>query len=243
MRRLLLGTSLATVAVSLVCLILTPPHPGLPRNFQSPVVAGELVRNAAEIEQVYGTALQAGHCGSPDYAASKDCVIAARLRLITWIDFLLIPSYALTYFLLGRLISNRLGWLVMALAPIAALADVAENIGILHATAEAATDALALAIRTPSLVKWTALALMWLAFIAVFWARYRASGASLGWRLAEAATGLLYGLGGGLCLAGILGDERMIEAGVRAAGLAILLQIPVLWHDHGLRRGYALAGD
>lgn len=243
MQRLVIGASIATIVVSLICLLLTPPHPGLPRNFQSPVVAGELVRNAAEIEQVYGTALQAGDCSSPDDAASKDCVIAARLRLITWIDFLLIPSYALTYFLLGRLFPNPLGWLVMALAPIAALADVAENIGILHATSEAATDALALAIRTPSLVKWTALALMWLAFIALFWARSRAGGASLGWRIAEAATGLLYGLGGALCLAGIFGDERLIEAGVGASGLAILLQVPVLWHDHSLRRGYALAGD
>ena len=235
MRRVLIGASIATILTSLLCLALTPRHDGvLPRHFQSPIIAAELVRDGAEVEQVYGTATQAGRCAShPDAAAPPwDCAFAATLRWNTWADFLLIASYALTYFLLGRLFSSRLGWLVLILAPIAALADIGENIGILHAISEAATDALAIAVRRPSLVKWTALGLMWLAFVELFLARAWSSGASMVWRVAEVATGLLYGAGGVLCLIGLLGDESMIEAGVSAAGLAILLQIPVLWADH-----------
>ena len=44
MRRLLIGASIATILTSLICLALTPSHPGdLPRHFQSPIVAAELV--------------------------------------------------------------------------------------------------------------------------------------------------------------------------------------------------------
>ena len=243
MRRLLIGASIATILTSLICLALTPSHPGdLPRHFQSPIVAAELVRNAAEIEQVYGTAAQAGRCGArqDDAAPPWDCAFSATMRWNTGVDFLAIASYALTFFLLGRLLPNRLGWLVMILAPIAALGDIVENIGILRATSETATDALALAIRGPALVKWSALSLIWLSYVVLFWGRFRSSGASLSWRVAEFATGLLYGAAGALCLVGLLGNESLLEPGVLAVGMAILLQVSVLWRDRDMPRDYRL---
>ena len=252
MRTLLLVATGATILMSLLLQALKPPPQdgALPRHFHSPVLAAELVRNAREIEQVYGTAAQSGRCAmaQPEAAKLRDCDFVAMLRWNTWADFLYIPSYAAMFFLLGRLFSGRSGAVVMVLALIAALADITENIGMFRAMSEPATDALATAIRVPSLVKWTALGLIWLTLFGLFqWASSK--GTSFAWRLAERATGGFYFASGFACVTAVVTSdllrlterETWIETALILIAPAILLQLVVLWRDAGFLRRLGLA--
>jgi hypothetical protein len=251
MRTLLLAVTVATILMSQLLHALAPRQDGvLPRNFHSPVLAAELVRNAHEIEQVYGTAAQSGRCATaqPGATQPQGCAFIAMLRWNTWVDFLYIPSYAAMFFLLGRLFSGRFGAFVMALAVIAALADITENIGMFRAMSEPATDALAIAIRVPSLVKWTALGLIWLTLFGLF-QRASPKGTSLAWRIVESATGGFYFASGIACLAGVVisdllrltDRETSIETALILIAPAILLQLVVLWRDAGFLRRLGLA--
>src|SRR5215471_14883941 len=115
MHRILLITTIATVLSGLLCTVLKPNHEGpLPRGFRHPVIAAELVMNAAEIEQVYGTSAQHGACGTmpPGVAEPWDCAAIRMLRLNTWADFLFIACYGSMLFFLGR---SLRGWLGLAI--------------------------------------------------------------------------------------------------------------------------------
>jgi hypothetical protein len=236
MRRLLLAATLAMIATSLLCVFFTPIHEAaLPRGFHHPVIAAELVESAVEIKQVYGTSAQQGECTAQPRESDEpwDCGFIRTLRYNTWVDFLFIASYATTFFLLGRLLGGWLGAAVMVLAPLAALADVVENIGMLRAAVEPATDLLAWSIRTPSLVKWTALAVIWAALSHVFVGPGLSRGAAMIWRVVELMTGALYAASGLVCLYALLDGNAAIETGISLLAPAALLQLAILWRDAG----------
>jgi hypothetical protein len=236
MHRILLITTIATVLSGLLCTVLKPNHEGpLPRGFRHPVIAAELVMNAAEIEQVYGTSAQHGACGTlpPGVAEPWDCAAIRMLRLNTWADFLFIACYGSMLFFLGRSLRGWLGLAITVLAPLAALADVVENIGILRATVEPASDALAAMIRTPSLVKWTLLGLIWTAlwrrfFDLAAWRRGLSA-----WRFVEAAVGGFYAAGGLLCLWALMDDNALVEIGAALLAPAFIGQLIILLFDRG----------
>ena len=236
MRRILLISTIATVLSGLLCTALKPNHEGqLPRGFQHPVFAAELVMNAAEIVQVYGTNAQRGACiaTQPGAAEPWDCASMRVLRLNTWADFLFIACYGSMLFFLGRSLHGWVGLAIAMLAPLAALADVVENIGILRATAEPASDALAAMIRTPSLVKWALLGLIWTAlwrrfFVLAAWRRGFSA-----WRFVEAAVGGFYAAGGLLCLWALIDGNALVEIGAALLAPAFIGQLIILWFDHG----------
>jgi hypothetical protein len=186
MRRWILAVTIATLTIAVVTLALTPRHESaLPRGFQSPVFAAELVRNANELAQVYGTSAQVGRCDAEP--GNAECVFVSGLRLNTAADFLFIVAYTTNFLLLARLLPDDLGPVAIALAMIACIGDIIENLGMFRAMSEPASDALALAVRTPSLFKWTALALIWLALSVVFLAPVVTSASPLPWRAVQAS--------------------------------------------------------
>jgi hypothetical protein len=232
MRRILLVTTVATILTGSLCALLKPSHDGpLPRDFRHPVIAAELVTSAAEIVQVYGTSAQNGACeAEPADAQPPDCASIRMLRWNTWADFLFIACYATMFFFLGRSTSGWLGIAITILAPLAALADVVENIGILRATAEPATDFLAWTIRTPSLIKWAALGLIWTALFRRFVVRgvWRAA---VVWRVAALAVGTLYALSGLICLFALIDGNAVIETGTALLVPALLGQFLIFWRN------------
>ena len=234
MHRILIVTTIATVLTGLLCTVLKPNHEGpLPRGFRHPVIAAELVMNADEIVQVYGTSAQHGACGTapPDVAEPWDCASMRMLRLNTWADFLFIACYGSMLFFLGRSLGGWVGLAIAVLAPLAALADVVENIGILRATVEPASDALAAAIRTPSLVKWALLGLIWTALwrrFAVLDARRRGSRV---WRIIESVVGTCYAVGGLLCLYALIDGNALVEIGAALLAPAFIGQLIILLFD------------
>jgi hypothetical protein len=66
-RRVLLVVTLATILSALVSESFAPERGNLPRGFRRPVLAAELVRNADEIRQVYGTNPQSGLWNRPTF--------------------------------------------------------------------------------------------------------------------------------------------------------------------------------
>jgi hypothetical protein len=240
MRRWIMAATIATLAIGLACVALTPAHDGaLPRGFQSPVLAAELVRDATEIVQVYGTAAQAGRCAADHRNA--ECDFIRVLRLNTLADFLFIAGYTTTFVLLARLLPGGLAAAAVALAMIACVGDITEDLGIFRAMSDPATDALALAARTPSIIKWTALGLLWLALAGLFLVPAWTRASSLPWRVVEGLAGLGYLLGGVTCLYGLLAREALIEPATSAIFLAAFLQLAILWRDSGFLRNYGLA--
>jgi hypothetical protein len=240
MRQRILAATIATLVIGVVCLALTPRHDGaLPRGFQSPVFAAELVRNSSELVQVYGTAAQAGRCESE--VRNAECDFVRGLRWNTGADFFFIAGYTVAFVLLARLLPAALGAAAVALAMIACVGDITENLGMFRAMAEPATDALALAVRTPSLVKWTALALLWLAFAALFLAPALTRASSPLWRLIEGLAGLGYLLGAVLCFYAMLAQDALVEPATTAVFLAGILQVIILWRDTAFLRRYGLA--
>ena len=170
---------------------------------------------------------------TPDANEPWDCAAVRMLRLNTWADFLFIACYGSMLFFLGRSLRGWLGLAITVLAPLAALADVVENIGILRATVEPASDALAAMIRTPSLVKWTLLGLIWTAlwrrfFHLAAWRR----GLSV-WRFVEAGVGGFYAAGGLLCLWALIDDNALVEIGAALLAPAFIGQLIILLFDRG----------
>jgi hypothetical protein len=241
MRQGILAATMASLVIGLTCLALTPRHDGaLPRGFQSPVFAAELVRNASEVVQVYGTAAQAGRCEAGPRNA--ECDFVRGLRWNTAADFFFIAGYTVAFMLLARLLPGALGAAAVALAMIACVGDITENLGMFRAMADPATDAVALAVRTPSVVKWTALALLWLALAALFLAPAVTGAAPPLWRALEGLTGLGYLLGGLLCFYALLARDALVEPATSAVFLAGLLQLAIFWRDAAFLRRYGLAG-
>jgi len=239
MRRGILAATIATLVTGLLCLVLTPRHDGaLPRGFSSPVLAAELVRNSSEVVQVYGTAAQAGRCETE--GRNAECDFIRGLRWNTAADFFFIAGYTVTFVLLARLLPGALGTAAVALAMIACVADIAENLGMFRAMSDPATDALALAVRAPSVLKWTALALLWLALALLFLAPAATRTSPPLWRVLEGLAGLGYLLGGALCFYALLARDALVEPATTAIFLAGLLQVAILWRDTGFLRRYGL---
>jgi len=240
-RRLLLAATAATILTGLLCSAVLPSRPGpLPHGYM-PLLAAELVASGAEIEQVYGTAAQSGRCDGA--AESTDCRFIAMLRWNTWGDFLFIAAYVTSYVLFGRVLGRGLGNAIIALGALAGLADIAENIGMLRATAEPASDVLAWAIRGPSLVKWAATSLVLILVCRFFVGPGLSRAASWPWRLAELATGSLYAASGLICLVGLALGSPVIALGVELLVLPLLLQLFILWRDEALLRRHGLLAN
>ncbi len=117
----------------------------------------------------------------------------------------------------------------MVLAPIAALCDVIENFGILAASSRAATDSIASWIRTPSLIKWGLLGIVWL----ILFRLYLPRNLNQGWRVVELATGILYAAGGLIAIWGVLAANRRIEQAVAPIAVATVMQLFVFLFDSG----------
>jgi hypothetical protein len=145
-RRLAIWLTVATIATSLVTLVTAPKATWkLPQGFRSPVLAAELVKDAAAIRMLYDD-------------SSK---FRRDLETNTLCDFLFIASYGSMFFVLGRIAGGKLGRVISWCAVGAMAMDVAENIGILRTfPAPVAPDALALSTRVPSLTKWWLLAVI-----------------------------------------------------------------------------------
>lgn len=122
---------------------------GLPGGYQNPVLALELVKDGADIQQIVG---------------AESGKAATFIRRSTHKDFGFIFVYALFFVALGLLLSQMnigrakcVGWFAAASAIVAALLDVAEDRGMLRALDGEFTDSLADSIRYPSLGKWSLL--------------------------------------------------------------------------------------
>jgi len=119
---------------------------GLPDCYDNPVLALELVKSGAHIEQI---------------VKAESGAAAKFIRTSTHKDFGFIPVYALSFIALSLLLArsnpgwlSRVGLLAAVCAGLAAILDLAENRGMLRAIAGEATDSLANSIRYPSLAKW-----------------------------------------------------------------------------------------
>jgi hypothetical protein len=159
-------------------------------GIERPVLAAELVRDAADIVMVYR--------GSDAFRA--------ELKSNTICDFFFIAAYGAMFFVMGRWTGGRLGAAISMCAVVAALAEVAENVGILRTIYGAPiTDALARSTSGPSLVKWSLLGAICLLAAAALtragepilqrltWATYLFAGATIGWSLFVPLT-MQYGL-------------------------------------------------
>lgn len=122
---------------------------GLPDGYRNPVLALELVKSGADIEQI---------------VKAESGKAAKFIKRSTYKDFGFIFVYALSFIALSLLLSQMnvgrmrcLGWFAAAVAALAAILDLAEDRGMLRAIAGEASDSLADSIRHPSLAKWSLL--------------------------------------------------------------------------------------
>ena len=119
---------------------------GLPDGYRNPVLALELVRNGADIDQI---------------VKAESGAAAKFIKRSTYKDFGFILVYALSFIALSLLLAKLnmdykrfLGCFAAGCAALAAILDFTENRGMLRAIAGEATDSLADSIRYPSLAKW-----------------------------------------------------------------------------------------
>ncbi len=206
-RDLAFSFNVATVAMGLTMSLLRPKG--------GDVLAAELVRNAKDIEAVYGSG-----------AARAE--FAHTLKVNTLADFAFILCYGGAFFTLGLLAGGAYGIVVCVLAWCAAMADVAENVGILRTIAGEASDEVARATRTPALIKWGLLGVVCLLLSPLFLAH----GIGGGWGMARAVTGVSYAVAGVHLLWG-LRQHGVIKWGVSLMSLALLVQMAVLWGNAG----------
>lgn len=122
---------------------------GLPDGYRNPVLALELVKSGADIEQI---------------VKAESGKAAKFIKRSTYKDFGFIFVYALSFIALSLLLSQMnlgrmrcVGWFAAGCAALAAILDLAENRGMLRAIAGEASDSLADSIRYPSLAKWSLL--------------------------------------------------------------------------------------
>jgi hypothetical protein len=123
---------------------------GLPDGYTNPVLALELVKRGADIEQIF------------EAKAANECDVREFLTTSTHKDFGYILVYAIFFVALGLLLSRMnfswagwVGWLAATCAVVAAVQDVIEDLGMLKAINGQASNALANSIRYPSLAKWS----------------------------------------------------------------------------------------
>lgn len=121
----------------------------LPDSYSNPVLALELVKNGADIEQIL---------------RAESGQTATFIKRNTYKDFGFIFVYAVSFITLSLLLSQMnsgrirfLGWFAGGCAALAAILDLVEDRGMLRAIAGEASDSLADSIRYPSLAKWALL--------------------------------------------------------------------------------------
>ena len=144
------------------------------------------------------------------------------IKYQTYADFLFVGAYAGLWCVLGASVHPILPFVVIA----GGVADVFENVGILRAITRAAqrNDDDARWIRTPSYVKWSLLAVVWIALAFVPASLVPARG----WRLSIA---LPYAVAGVMCLVGlVLSSYRLVGATVAPISVALLAQLFVFRH-------------
>jgi hypothetical protein len=123
---------------------------GLPDGYRSPVLALELVKSGADIDQI---------------VKAQSGAAATFIKRSTHKDFGFIAVYALSFIAVSLLLAkiNRdyylrlMGCFAAGSVALAALLDIAENRGMLRAIAGEASDSLAASIRHASLAKWALL--------------------------------------------------------------------------------------
>jgi hypothetical protein len=154
LKRLALIAAVACVS----CFILLRSEPkfsgsSAPQRFSDPVLEVETVRDVEDLRLTLGDAPSADR---------------ETMRIKTKIDFAFIASYAAFFVALGIVLARHGGWRRMAgvalaiCAIAAAVFDVLENLAILailDVRIAATTDTMLVAIRHPSTVKWSLIAI------------------------------------------------------------------------------------
>jgi len=156
-------------------------------------------------------------CPAGDVAAAlgeKESGVRQRLGNQTLLDFVLIASYVALWGATAYALHPRVTLVVAA----AGLADVIENLAILHGLASPAPLPL---VRWAGLTKWTLLGFVFLAFVSLF-RPHRVSGSWQAWL--RAATGVAYGVAGVLCLVGLV-MPRFVQYAMNPLAVAVLLQL------------------
>ena len=161
-----------------------------------------------------------GDVGSP---------VRVQLHDQTQVDFALVVSYVGLWGATGLALNPG----VAVLAVMAGVADVVENLAILHELS--LPDPVAF-VRWAALAKWSLLGVVFITFVFLF----RPDHLSGGWRsLVRAATGLAYGLAGVAALGGLL-DVRLLTWAGRLAMASVVLQAVLHLAAH---REFAAARD
>lgn len=155
---------------ALVCLVLIVMLRGAPefsnasvppRGIADPVVALQMARNAAEVDDILGEA------PSPDREA---------MRIKQYLDFAFIASYAGLYLALAMMFRTPLALTAMLLGISSAICEVFENLAILrilNIPLSQTTPLMIEAIRHASLAKWVLAFVATALFGALFWGQRR----------------------------------------------------------------------
>lgn len=136
------------------------------RGISNPVLAMEVARNVSEVDAILSDA------PSPDREA---------MRIKQFADFGFICAYASLFVVMSLLLMREgrlLGMAAATMGVIAALCDVAENVGILrivNTNLAHTTQSMIDAVRYPSLAKWT-LASLALGLLAILFMRLKRAG-------------------------------------------------------------------
>ena len=171
-----------------------------PRGIGDPGLAMQVVRSVKDVDAILGEA------PSPDREA---------MRIKQYIDFAFIACYAALFIALARAFGSRLAYLGAAFGICAALSDVVENSGllrILDVPLARVTQSMIVAIRYPSLVKWTD---TWIALAIFAWLFWK----SEGWL--RKSIGVAFALAAAIGVYGLFDNAFLLWAGIpMVAGLA-----------------------
>jgi hypothetical protein len=213
MTLLAIGTGLLTGLLS--PLMLT----WLPAGFERPVLALELVDSTIDFDLIVQQRDPAGGWASTGFWHG------------TLADFAFIAAYGLLW---GTMLRAGSRWQLPAVAcvAIAVLADGIENAGIM-AGLQGVGRANADLIRHSAEIKWAALGI---AFLALVWQLWPETTVSDWWQIWRATIGLAYGYAGVLSLIGVVAYRPLIERTALPTGIALLMQIPLFWHEHHIER-------
>lgn len=163
------------------------------RGIGDPALAMQVVRNVKEVDAILSDA------PSPDREA---------MRIKQYVDFGFIACYAALFVGLGRMFATRTAYVGTALGICAALCDVIENNGILRildVPLAQVTPSMIVAIRYPSLAKWTD---TWIALAIFAWLFWRAGG----WL--RQAVGVAFGLAAVVGVGGLFENALLFWAGI-----------------------------
>ena len=216
----------AVVITAVMTGILNPKQTGsLPPKIQSPVLAMELAGRVSQVKAIVGQQRE---------AAEKFCY---WLQLNTIADFFFIASYTSMYFMFGKLMNRRVGFLVSSVALVTSLADVCENLGLLntaHACYSVHSAAVTAWTRDCSLIKWGFLGINSALAARLFWISSKSS-----WRLLRLITAIAYFAAGVLFLLGLTSPDK-IRWALSLFPLGIVLQFAILLRDKRFLKEYEL---